>query len=165
MSVLAWLNEFNLLSKAWFVRLSLDYSGICIYVYHLCLRRKQKCWHFIFCRNCRTWKKNQFLASQWRVWWNNSIEFSLNVFTDFAEFSDKNICQYNKRAQTCHPATSCVRDQDATTAPARHMWATGSFTEFRECLFHLGKTKVFNEWNLNLRPDVCVKVHHTMFWS
>ena len=39
------------------------------------------------------------------------VEFSLNVFTEFAE----------KRTQTCHPATSCVRDQDATTAPARHM--------------------------------------------
>ena len=25
------------------------------------------------------------------------------------------------------PATSCVRDQDATTVPARHMWETGSF--------------------------------------
>ena len=50
-------------------------------------------------------------------------EFSLNVF---AEFSDKNICHYSKRVQTCHPATSCVRDHDATTAPARHMWETGS---------------------------------------
>ena len=56
-------------------------------------------------------------------------------------------------AQTCHPATSCVRDQDATTAPARYMWETGSlnwaqfilqwfirFPEFSEFLFHLGKT-------------------------
>ena len=46
-----------------------------------------------------------------------SIEFSLNVF---AEFSDKNICHNSKCAQTGHPATSCVRDQDATTAPKRH---------------------------------------------
>ena len=54
------------------------------------------------------------------------------------------------------PATSCVRDQDATTVPARHMWETGSlnwaqfmlhwfirfpeFTEFSEVLPHLGKT-------------------------
>ena len=57
------------------------------------------------------------------VWDINNVtfEFSLNVFTEFAEFSDKNICHYNKRAQTCHPATSCVRDQDAITVPARHM--------------------------------------------
>ena len=51
----------------------------------------------------------------------SSIEFFLNVVTEFAEFSDKNICHYSKRAQTCHPATSCVRDQDATTAPARQL--------------------------------------------
>ena len=72
------------------------------------------------------------------------------------EFIDKNICHYSKRARTCHPATSCVRDQDATTAPARHMWETGSskwaqfmlqwsirfseFTKLSELLFHLGKT-------------------------
>ena len=29
-------------------------------------------------------------------------EFSLKVFTEFAEFSDKNICHYNKSIQTCH---------------------------------------------------------------
>ena len=31
-----------------------------------------------------------------------SLEFFLNVFTEFAEFSDKNICHYSKRAQNCH---------------------------------------------------------------
>ena len=55
------------------------------------------------------------------------VEFSLNVFTAFAEFSDKYICHYSKRARTCHTATSCVRDQEATTVPARHMWETGSW--------------------------------------
>ena len=50
------------------------------------------------------------------------MEFSLNVFT---AFSDKNTCHYSKRAQTYHPATFCVRDQDATIVPARHMWETG----------------------------------------
>ena len=34
------------------------------------------------------------------------IEFSLNVFTEFAEFNAKNICHYIKRARTCHPTTS-----------------------------------------------------------
>ena len=78
------------------------------------------------------------------------IEFTRNVFT---EFSDKNISLYSKKAQTCHPANSCVRDKDATTVPARHMQGTGSlnwpwfmlhwfigFPEFPEFLFHLGKT-------------------------
>ena len=54
------------------------------------------------------------------------IEFSLNVFTEFSKFSDKNICHYRKRALACHSATSCVRDQDATTGPARHMLEKGS---------------------------------------
>ena len=45
----------------------------------------------------------------------------------FNEFSDKNICHYSKRTRACHPATSCVRDQDATAAAGRHMWETGSF--------------------------------------
>ena len=43
------------------------------------------------------------------------MEFFLNVFT---EFSDKNICHYLKGLKS---ATSCVRNQDATTAPARHV--------------------------------------------
>ena len=46
------------------------------------------------------------------------FEFSLNVFT---EFDDKNICHYSKRVRPCHPATSYVRDEDATTVPGRHM--------------------------------------------
>ena len=104
-------------------------------------------------------------ATLWNFYWYllqisnsyaNILEFFLNVFTEFSKFSDKNICHYSKRAQTCQLATSCVRDQDATTAPARHRWETGSlnwaqymlqsfirspkFTEFNEFLFHLGKT-------------------------
>ena len=31
-----------------------------------------------------------------------------------------------KKEWTCHTATSCVRDQHATTTPARHMWEIGS---------------------------------------
>ena len=38
-------------------------------------------------------------------------------FTKFAEFSDKNICHYSKRARTFHPVTPFIRDQDATTIP------------------------------------------------
>ena len=61
------------------------------------------------------------------MYYNKPVEFSLNVFTECAEFtevSDKN--HYSKRARICHPTTSCVRDQDATTAPTRHMWETRS---------------------------------------
>ena len=45
-------------------------------------------------------------------------QFSLNVFT---EFRDKNICHYSCTVKGLKPATSCTRDQDATTVPARHM--------------------------------------------
>ena len=43
------------------------------------------------------------------------MEIFLNVFTEFSEVNDKNICH-----QEFEPATTCVRDQDATTVPARH---------------------------------------------
>ena len=46
---------------------------------------------------------------------NRLNEFSLNVFT---EFSDKIFITIVKGLE---PATSCFRDQDATTVPARHM--------------------------------------------
>ena len=82
-----------------------------------------------------------------------TLVFFLNVFT---EFSDTNICRYRKRARTCHTATSCVRDQHATPAPARHMWETVSLNQAQlmlhwlpislnslnsvKVLLHLGKT-------------------------
>ena len=49
---------------------------------------------------------------------NNRFEFSLNVFNEFDEFGDKKYYYVLKRL--FEPATSCVRDQDATTSPARH---------------------------------------------
>ena len=68
----------------------------------------------------------------------------------------KNICHYSKGFK---PANSCVRHQDATTAPLRHMWETRSlhfpqfmlqwfirspeYAEFIEFLFHLGKTPFY----------------------
>ena len=69
------------------------------------------------------------------------------------------------------PATSSVRDQHATSVPARHMWETGSlncaqfmlqwfirfpeFAEFGEFLFHLGKTPLFS-----IRPVLLVSSQH-----
>ena len=48
---------------------------------------------------------------------NIRFEFSLNVFTEFAEFGDN---KYHILKRLFEPATSCVRDHDATTAPVRH---------------------------------------------
>ena len=49
---------------------------------------------------------------------SESLEFFLNVFTEFAEFSDK---IFFIELKGFEPATSCVRDQDATTVSARYM--------------------------------------------
>ena len=46
------------------------------------------------------------------------LEFCLNVFTEFDEFNDK---IYYILKRLFEPATSCVRDQDVTTVPVRHM--------------------------------------------
>ena len=48
-------------------------------------------------------------------------------FTEFSKFNDINIWHYSKRVRTCKPTTSCVRDQNATTVPTRHMWERGYF--------------------------------------
>ena len=45
---------------------------------------------------------------------------SSNIFTQFAEFRDKYIYHYSKRARTCHSTSSPVRDQDATTMLSRN---------------------------------------------
>ena len=54
---------------------------------------------------------------------NETFRHQMGVFrkcsTEFSEFSDKNICHYNKKR--LEPVTFCVRDQDASTAPARHV--------------------------------------------
>ena len=115
-----------------------------------------------------------WFTSSWQNWAHfqqicydflTSFEFSLNVFTEFAKFSYKNICHYSKRAQTCYPATSCVRVQDDTQCQ-QDTCETGSlnwtqfmlqwfitfpeFAKFSEFLFHLGKTplSVWKLWHL-----------------
>ena len=84
------------------------------------------------------------------------IEFSSNVFTKFAEFSDKSICYYSKRVQTCHPVTSCVRDKDATTAPARHMWETGSMNWAQFMLQWFIRFLEFSEFLSRISMCVCL---------
>ena len=46
------------------------------------------------------------------------LEFSLNAFTEFAEFSDKKILKNKKMSNVgLEPRISCVRDRDDTTRP------------------------------------------------
>ena len=100
------------------------------------------------------------------LWWNRKcndrIEFSLNVFTELFE-----------------PATSCVGDQDATTAPARHRWQRGSlnwtqfmlqwfirfpeFAGFTEFLIHLGKTLILNVTRPRILTCQVASLFRTLF--
>ena len=50
-----------------------------------------------------------------------SIEFSLNVFTEFTKFSDKNIYLFFITIKGLKPATCCISDQDATGVSKTHM--------------------------------------------
>ena len=113
----------------------------------------------------------------------NPFEFSLNVFTEFAEFTDKNRSHYNKGARTCHPATSCVRDQDATTSPVRHMWVTESlnwlqfilqwfirFSEFTKCSAPFRKNSNVLQGTVyieacNAAICVCTNLFETSKWE
>ena len=100
--------------------------------------------------------------------WSSSMEFFLNVFHWIQRI------QWQKKLFTVkglEPATSCVRDQDATTAPARHMWETGSlnWVQFMlqwlsvslnslnsvKVLLHLGKTQVTFKHKRRWCPPMC----------
>ena len=86
------------------------------------------------------------LTSHWsRTNWHSDgvLLTKRHVFTSYTSTSGKAIwvvpkcfcwIQWQKYLSLSglQPATSCVRDQDATTAPARHMWETGSlnWTQF-----------------------------------
>ena len=68
----------------------------------------------------------------------------------FTEFSDKNICHTIKGLET---ATSCLGDQDATTAPARHMQRqdlqiepNSCFSDLSDSLNSLNSVKVLFMW-------------------
>ena len=50
------------------------------------------------------------------------------------------------------PATSCVRDHDATRAPARHMWETGSFNWSQLMLPWFSIFPEFAEFNESSAP-------------
>ena len=57
-----------------------------------------------------------------------------------------------KRTRTCQSATSCVRDQHATTAPSRHMWEIGSLNWARFMLQWFISFSEFTEFSENSAP-------------
>ena len=100
------------------------------------------------------------------------------------------ICHYSKRARTYHSATFCARDQDANTAPARHMWETRSLNQAQfmlqwlsvslnslnsvKVLLHLGKTPLCRLGLKNVIPSgnrtrasyiFWFQIQHYPFWA
>ena len=54
------------------------------------------------------------------------MELFLNLFTEFAEFSNKK----KMSLYGLEPATSSIRDQDVTAAPTRHISPCRNFSNF-----------------------------------
>ena len=78
-----------------------------------------------------------------------TMEFFLNVFPEFAEFSGKKYLSL----KGLEPVTSCVIGQDAITVPERHMWETVSLIHVSvihwiqwKVLLHLGKTPLLSSF-------------------
>ena len=57
-----------------------------------------------------------------------------------------------KRIRTCHLATSSIRDQHATIAPARHMWENGSFNWAQFMLQWFIRFPEFSEFSESCAP-------------
>ena len=88
--------------------------------------------------------------------------FSLMFFT---EFSDKKLLSL----KGLEPATSCGRDQYATTVPARHMWEAGSlnWVQFMPQWFiRFPEFAKFNESSDPLRKNSIgrVNIQSTLAW-
>ena len=114
------------------------------------------------------------------LWWNRKcndrIEFSLNVFTEISEFSDK-IYYVSKRL--FEPATSLWCNWIANTATARHRWQRGSlnwtqfmlqwfirfpeFAGFTEFLIHLGKTLILHVTRPRILTCQVASLFRTLF--
>ena len=79
--------------------------------------------------------------------------FFLNVSLNSANYSVTKI--FVITVKRLEPATSCVRDQDATSAPARHMWDTGSLnrTQFMlQCFISFPEFAELFEFNKSSAP-------------
>ena len=119
-------------------------------------------------------------------WWQiflSLISLNLMKTSQWSFFLNYDI----KRTRAYHPATSCVRDQHATTVPARHMWEIGSlnwaqfmlqwfisfseFTEFSESSAPLEFFLLFdlqqklNNKNLNNKSSTNMMIKLIIHWS
>ena len=60
------------------------------------------CCHVALLIYCWIHGESECVHNAYASLWNMPTEFFLNVFTEFAEFTDKNICPYSKRTRPCH---------------------------------------------------------------
>ena len=86
------------------------------------------------------------------------MEFSLNVFTEFAEVSDKKKLKLKRKIAGLEPRISCVRDRDSITQQSRadlHTEPNSCLIDFSDSLnslnslkvlLHLEKTPMLRVW-------------------
>ena len=89
-----------------------------------------------------------------------TIVFSLNVFIEFSELKI-----FVTTVKGFEPTTSCVRDHDVTTAPARHMWET--YIDPSTCFINLSDSLNLQS-SLNFFPfkeNSNVVVYGLLLWS
>ena len=79
----------------------------------------------------------------------------IGVFPKWITEFSKNISHYSKGTQTCHSATSCVKDKDDTKTLARHMWETGSLNWAQFMLQWFIRFPEFNGSSESLRDVIC----------
>ena len=87
-------------------------------------------------------------GENWEFRLNQSVQFSQNVFTEFAEFSDKKNQNQKRRIAGLEPRISCVKDRDyhSATEPQATEQFNSCFSDFSDSLnsmkvpLHLGKT-------------------------
>ena len=103
---------------------------------------------FIIRRSCRSSRRLSLVAMPLRIWTYVISHHRTKIFADermvlgWSEHNNYDTNRYNGVFPNCfhwiqwqkylslkgrEPATSCLRDQGATTVPARHLWETESF--------------------------------------
>ena len=115
-----------------------------VYLYKCNTKKSVK----LICLNYTKLENIHFDGNGWRCL-QVSVEFFLYVSLNSADSVTKIFVITVKKLKT---ATSCVRDQDATTAPARHMWDTRSLNWTQFMLQWFIRFPGFAEFNESSTP-------------
>ena len=96
------------------------------------------------------------------------MEYFVNVFTEFSEFSDKNICHYSKRIRTCHllcKRPGCYHSVSKKHVIDRIFESNLCFSDLSDSLnsmkvlFHLGKTPMHQYSSTKVTSDHAIRVN------